>query len=64
MNRKKFCLYLSFCLYIKLCASHRLDKHNQSNDKKNNENPGFYGSDDKVVVLSKSNFKEIIFDQE
>lgn len=38
-------------------------KHNQANEKKN-DNPGFYGNGDKVVVLSKSNFKEIVFDQE
>ncbi|XP_037046806.1 sulfhydryl oxidase 1 [Bradysia coprophila] len=58
MNRKKVFLYLSFFLYIKLCAS----KHNQHQDKKN-DNPGFYGAGDKVVVLSKSNFKDVIFDQ-
>lgn len=39
-----------------------VDKHNTQNDKKN-DNPGFYGNGDKVVVLSKSNFKDVIFDQ-
>ena len=63
MNRKKFFLYLSFCLYIKLCTAMHAAKHKQQNDKKN-DNPGFYGVGDKVIPLSKSNFKEIIFDQE
>lgn len=38
-------------------------KQKSQNDKKD-DNPGFYGAGDKVVVLSKSNFKEVIFDQE
>lgn len=41
----------------------RVDNHKQQNDK-TNENPGFYGVGDKVVVLTKSNFKDVIFDQQ
>ncbi|KAJ6643032.1 Sulfhydryl oxidase 1 [Pseudolycoriella hygida] len=63
MNRKKFFLYMSFCLYIKLCAPMHVDQHSQQ-DESRSDNPGFYGAGDKVVVLSKLNFKDVIFDQE
>lgn len=38
-------------------------KHNSQSNEKKSDNPGFYGVDDKVVVLTKSNFKDVIFDQ-